>query len=143
MTTKIEAIEPEAIEEVYASLDKLVEVQAKLGSQDGDNIIAEINEVKVQQEIEEIFTELLERMGIEYTPELIEHLVHLTLKSQLAKKIKKPGNEEEIDEAPNDTGTHEAIKQLLLGLSDFKKAIAYAGVIGKSALHLCDFNLAG
>jgi hypothetical protein len=45
-------------------------------------------------------------------------------------------NDEEKDEAPYDTGTHEVISQLLLGLSTIKKSLEHASAIGRSALLL-------
>src|SRR5207247_9449197 len=99
-----------------------------------------INEVEGQEELEELFTELLDKVGIDYAPELVESLARLTFKWHLADEIEKLKNEEEIDKAPVGSGTHEIIKKLLAGLSIIKKVISQAGAIGKSALQLYIFN---
>jgi hypothetical protein len=138
LSEQIEVSEPEKSGSINKSLDKIAEVRAKLGSE-GENILTE---AEAQEEIKELFAGILDSLGIEHTPELVESLAHLTVKWSLATEIKIPKREETDDEVPQDTGTHEAIMQLLLGLSNATKAMAHAGVLGKSALHLCDFNLA-
>jgi hypothetical protein len=104
----------------------------KLEAQTSENI----TEVNVQEELEELFIELFDILSIEYTPELIESLTHLTLKLHLIEEIKKLKEEEEIEETPQGSGTHEIIKKLLMAISSIKKYIANTYAIGKSALQL-------
>jgi hypothetical protein len=137
LVEQIVAAEPEDVEAMNEILDKLIEVPSKLEARDY-NLTAE---AEIQEEIEELYTDLLDNMRIEYTPELIETLTRLTIKWRLAEKIKEPKQRDIEDEVPSDPGTHEAIRRLLLGLSNTQK-MAHAYALGKSALHLCDFNLA-
>jgi len=139
LTGRIKASEQEATEKVNEILDKIIEVPAKLEASSGENIITE---AEAQEELEVLFTELLDKMAIDYTPELIESLSYLTLKWHLADEMQKLKNEEETDKAPQDSGTHEIIKKLLVGLSIIKKAFAHASAIGKSAIQLYIFHFA-
>lgn len=139
LTERIEASEPETTERVNEILDKIIDVPAKLEAHNGENIITE---TEAQEELDELFTELLDKMGIDYTPELIESLASLTLKWHLADEIEKLKSAEETDKAPPGSGTHKIIKKLLAGLSAIKKAIAHAYAIGKSALQLYTSNFA-
>ncbi|MEK7561556.1 MAG: hypothetical protein AAB541_01705, partial [Patescibacteria group bacterium] len=135
----LEASEPETTEKVNEILDEIIDVPAKLETHNGKNIITV---AEAREELEELFTELLDEMGIDYTPELIESLASLTLKWHLADEIEKLKNEEETNKAPQGSGTHKIIKKLLAGLSTIKKAIAHACAIGKSALQLYSLNFA-
>jgi hypothetical protein len=71
----------------------------------------------------------------DYTPKTIDSLARLIIGLNISKVI-KPLNDEEKDEAPHDTGTHEVISQLLLGISTIKKTLEHASAIGRSALLL-------
>jgi len=139
LAERIEASEPETTEKVNEILDKIINVPAKPEAHNGENIITE---VEAQEELEELFAELLDDMGIDYTPELIESLASLTLKWHLTDEIEKLKDEEEANSAPQASGTHKIIKKLLAGLSTIKKAIAHACAIGKSALQLYATNSA-
>jgi hypothetical protein len=139
LTEHIKASEPEIVEKANEILDKIIEVPAKFKAHNSQNIITES---EAQEELEELFTELLDKMGIDYTPELVESLAHLTLNWHLADEIEKLKDEEETDKTPQERGTHEIIKKLLKGLSMIKKAITHACAIGKSALQLYNFDFA-
>lgn len=128
--------EPQTAEKVNEKLDKIIEVAAKFEAGNDEEVITK---EEVQEELEELFNELFEEMGIDYTPELIESFARLTLE-QVAGEAEKL-EDEELDEAPVGDGTHEAIKQLLLGLSTVKKEdMIQAFAIGRSALRLYSFN---
>jgi hypothetical protein len=127
----IEAAEPETAEIANAFLDKINETPAKLEIDDEGNLI---NEAEVQEELEELFTEMFDCLEIEYTPELIESLIHLTIDQHLAGEAEKQQDDE--DEEPQDSGTHEVIKKLLAGSNTIQRAVSQAPVIGKSALTL-------
>jgi hypothetical protein len=129
--------QPEAAEAVIEILDKIIEVPAALKSDEGE-ITAQGD---AQAELEELFTELLDKMGIDYTPQLIESLARLSIDWQLAERIEKL-KPEEPDSLPQGAGTHEIIRKLLAALSAIKKAITRASTIGQSALRLYAFGLA-
>jgi hypothetical protein len=135
----IEASELETTENVNGTLDKIIEVPAKLDEHNGEN---SITETEAQEELELLFTKLLDILDIDSTPELIESLALLTLKWHLAHDLEKLKNEEEIDNVPQGSGTHEIIKKLLVGLSKIKKAMSYASAVGRSTLQLYVFSLA-
>jgi hypothetical protein len=124
--------EPEEVEAVNIILDKIIELPTKVEIQNEEDIITEN---KVEEELTELLSEVLDRMDIDYTPETFDSLVQLIIGRNISKVI-KPLNDEEKDEAPYDTGTHEVISQLLLGLSTIKKSLEHASAIGRSALLL-------
>lgn len=134
----IETSSPEVIEEINQILDKIIEVPAKLSAQSVENIVTE---AEAQEELEELFINLLDRMGIDYTPELVESLACLTIRWSLADEIEKMIKDEEPDALPQASGTHEIIKKLLTALSKIKKAITHSVAIGKSALKLYSLEL--
>jgi hypothetical protein len=133
LAERIKEGSPEEAGKADENLTKIIETAAKFEEQSGDTIIAETG---IQEELEELFTELLENAGINAPPELVESLAYLTVKYHLAKEIKKLNNEEVLDDLPQDTGTHESIMQLLLSFGSIKKSLEQVWVIGKSALQL-------
>jgi hypothetical protein len=124
---------PETSEVVNQILDKVIEVPAMQEINNDENIVAE---AEVQEELKELFTKLLDDMGVDRTSKEVESFVYIFLKRQAASDIEKLKSEIETDDTPIASGTHEAIKSLLIGLSAIKKAIANAGQIGRSALKL-------
>jgi hypothetical protein len=119
----------EEIEAVNVILDKIIELPTRAETQNGEDIITEI---EVEEELSELLSELLDKMDIDYTPELIESLIRLTIRRRITKVIKTLN----VDEAPHDTRRHEVISQLLLGISTIKKTMEHASAIGRSALLL-------
>jgi hypothetical protein len=128
--------QPEAAEAVIEILDKIIEVPAGLKNDEGEIIIQD----DAQAELEELFTELLNKIGIDYTPQLIESLARLSINWQLTEQIEKLEQEEPY-RPPQGAGTHEIISKLLAALGAVKKAIARASTIGRSALRLYAFSL--
>lgn len=137
LVDRIESAEPETIEIANEILDKIIEVPAKLDAGNDKEIITE---VQAQEELEELFTELLEILDIEYNPELIESLARLTMQLRLADKVKEIKTGESTDETPSGYGTHEIIRQLLNGISDLKKT-SQAGAIGQLTMLLYNFRI--
>jgi len=133
---RIEASKPETIEMANEVLDKIVAVPLQLEAARDEDIVSE---AEAQKELEELFSELLENMDVDCTPELVEALAYLTLKWRLDDQIDRLKSEIEIDERPMGGGTHE-IKQLQAGLSNLKKLAALAEAIGWSAVQLYSFN---
>jgi hypothetical protein len=119
----------EEAEVVNEILDKIIELPTRAETQNGEDIITEI---EVEEELSELLSELLDKMDIDYTPELIESLIRLTIRRRITKVIKTLN----VDEAPHDTRRHEVISQLLLGISTIKKTMEHASAIGRSALLL-------
>jgi hypothetical protein len=131
----IETSDAETAETVNEILDKIIELGVKLEGE-----ITEITpaEVEVQEELEELFIELLDTLGMDYSMESIETLARMIVEWQ-------PNDIEELDMYElegllNDSGTHEAIKQLLAGLGNRKNASMPIFVIGRSALQLYSFD---
>lgn len=139
LAERIEAGPSETAGKVNELLDKIVEVPEKLAAHSGEDVVSE---AQAQEELEELFTQLLDNVGLDHTPELIESLARLTLGWQLAGEIEKMKIEKEMDKTPRDSGTHEIIKKLLAALGIIKKAMAHASAIGKSALQLYIFSFA-
>lgn len=129
----IEIAEAEVAKTVNEIMDKIAEVPARLDPATDEAVIDE-NQAKA--ELEELFTELLEIMEIDYTPELVESLARLTIHLHLTGKIKELESRNEIDETPQGYGTHEIIKQLLTSLSTFDRPFEYAWALGRSVLGL-------
>lgn len=138
LAERTQAIEPETTEMVNECLNKIIEAPAKLEAYSGEIVITE---AEIQEELEELFTKLLDVVGIDYSPQTIELLIYLTVKWHLTGEIQKLNNDEQTDELPHELGTHEIIKKLLLGMSTIKKATAQAYAIGNSALRLCSPQL--
>jgi hypothetical protein len=134
LSERLEDAEPEIEEVLNEILDKVIEMPARLENRDENDI----TEAEAVEELEELFIQLMDYLGIDYTPELIESLVSVALRQQL---IELENPKDYIDSAPSEYGTHEAIIKLLYGVSVIKKAQTHAGVIGKSALHLYRFQL--
>lgn len=135
LVESIENSEPETAEALNEILDKIIEVPAMLEG-DGENSLSEL---EAQEQLEELFIELFELAGIDYTPEVIESLANLIINSHLAEEIDNP-EYEETSLASHGIGTHEIIKKLLAVLNSIKKAIAHAATIGRSALRFCNLG---
>lgn len=133
LAERIVAGEPEIVEKLNISLDKIAELSAKLEPPSVENTITE---TEVQTELEEILTELLDQLNLACTPGMVELLVHLTQKYYLVAENQKQKNEEQADQAPQGIGTHEFIKKLLVGINTIKKANEQASAIGCTALKL-------
>ena len=135
----INTSDPQTNELMNETLDKIIEASATHDGETEENVFAE---PEVQEELEELFIELFTNAGIDYTPELIESLVYLTIKCNLADEIQKLKKGAELEGASQGSGTHELIKKLLVGISIIKKAITHAGTIGRSAIQLYSLSLA-
>lgn len=137
LAEKVEEIDEQTEEKLNKILDKIIEIPAGLVVE-GEN---GLTGTEAQEELEKLFVELFENAGLEYTPELIESLTYLALRWNLIDEIEGLKNKKEVDEVPQEGGTHEIIKQILVSLSNVKRAMTHAYAIGKSALRLCSFSL--
>lgn len=144
LAERIADIGAEESELVHQVLDEIVlkveGVHSVVGSDAGDQ---EDNTEKIeetQEELEELFVQLFEMVGIEYTEEIIDSFVKLTLKQGLPELILK--TEEDATNAVHDSGTHEILKQISAAITSTKKAVLQAYRIGQSALHLYSLQFA-
>jgi hypothetical protein len=131
---QIEISEPKKAEAALEILDKITEAITRFEQQGKDEVMTEL---ELQGELEELFTELFEQLGIDYTPELIKSLARLAIQKHSVEHV-KVFNEE--GDATQDIGTHEVITKLLIGASNIKKAMENVCVIGKSAIHLYAYD---
>lgn len=137
LSEHLQASQPPTIELLSQTLDQVSETAAKLEIGSPEDLAAR---AEIQEELQELFMELFENSGLDYTPEIIESLTRLTTRQYLADEISKP---RKIEQAPTSGGTHEIINKLLLGLSDIQRTVAQSYALGRSALTLCRFYLAG
>ncbi|HLG91050.1 MAG TPA: hypothetical protein VI336_02745 [Candidatus Saccharimonadales bacterium] len=129
---RIEELDDEQTEEVYQILDQIVEAPKKLAVSDEGEVI---NQKEVRQELENLFADLFDRLGIEYSPELLSAFATLTLNNQLDEVLGVKEGDELVYEIPTERGTHEFITKLLISFAKLKKALLHAYLIGKSAVH--------
>ena len=136
----ITASDAQITETVNEHLDKIIETIAKFEVPDRENIDTE---AMVQEELEELFTELFNLVGITYTPETINYLARQTLIWHLGDEIEKlKGEEETEEEVQPDSGTPAIVKKLIAALRMVKRAAErHVYAIGRVALVLCNFNL--
>lgn len=133
LAEKLDELEPEEAEAVHQILDEIAEIPRQLEiSADGEVM----NEQVIREELEEQFIELFERLGIEYSPELIEALVELVISQRLEEVKSIELADEEVELIPKEEGTHEFITQLLASVAGIRKALLQAYLLGKSALQL-------
>jgi 2-hydroxy-3-keto-5-methylthiopentenyl-1-phosphate phosphatase len=94
---------------------------------------------EAKENIKELFVQLLNKLDIEYTSELVDCLVTLAVKYELKDFIKNDDKDTAVLQA---AGTHEIIKHLFAALDSAKDMVAQACRIGRSVLQLCDPSLA-
>lgn len=135
LSAKVETLEPSAAEEVNQILDEIIQLPRQLETPaDAEEEVA--NEQEVRKKLEKLFTELLDRPEIEYTPELIDSFVSLAFNRQLEEIAEPKAPYEAEGNVPKDRGTHEAITKILICLTDIKKVLLRAYALGKSAMYL-------
>ena len=134
---QIASTEPEVSESAEKILSQIIEVSEKLEISGSDGSTAE-----GEEKLKVLYTELLGVMGTSYTPELVESLVKLTIKWQATDKFRVLTTTDNVNALPADVGTHEAITELLIGLSSLNMSMARAYALGKSAIRLYSFSLA-
>jgi hypothetical protein len=125
--------EPDLAQTANDILNKIAEVAAMLEPNDDENSAIED---EIQENLEELFTQLFDKLGIDYRSELIESLALQAIKHYSTGEIGTLSDEEETDDTPGGYGTHEIIRRLLVSSNTIRKAAAHAYTIGKSALHL-------
>jgi hypothetical protein len=129
LTDRIGELGLEQTEIVHQTLDDIALKADEVRS------LTETEKVVATEELEEQLVQLFDYAEIEYTPELIESFVKLTLMQDVPELILKIDQTDTVD-TPEDKGTHEIIKQLLAAVSNIKKTAMQAYSIGKSAVYL-------
>lgn len=130
---RMETLEADEEEAVHQLLDKVMELPAKLEITDEGEFV---DEAMAREELEELFTELFKRVGMEYTPELLDSLVKLSLHHLIKEDGEAIVQDTIIDNAPRGKGTHEFITKPLAGITNIKKILPNVYMVGKSALQL-------
>ncbi len=132
LSEKLEVLEPKESAAINQILDKIVELPKQLETPaEGEPF----DEKEVRQELENLFAELFDRLGIEYSSELLSAFATLTLNNQLEEVLRVKEGDELVYKIPTDKGTHEFITKLLIGFAKLKKVLLHAYLIGKSAVH--------
>lgn len=131
----IDSSEPETAEMANDILEKIVEVTERFESDEYD-----IPQIEAHEEIEELFIELLDVIGVEYTPDLTESLARLALDWLPAAENESPEIQPAAGNTAQDSGTHEIIKKILIGLND-SQSVSQACSVGRSALRLYSLQL--
>lgn len=154
ITERIEQLEEERAEEVQLILEEISEkteqtqtigsdTQESLIKIDGDSEFETSAQTAAAEdlveEVEGLFVRLLEKLEINYSPELVNCLATLAIKDDLPKLIDAEDEEVFADQG---IGTHEVIKRLLASLNSIKDLVTQACLIGKSAIRLYQLNYA-
>jgi hypothetical protein len=137
---RIEELEEEGAEELHQLLNQIAQ-QTEEANYVSEGDIEEPEADSENEKIEnlrELFIQLFDQLEIDYTPELVESFVQLSLKDNLSELIDL---HEEVS-ITNDRGTHEVIRQLLVAVNYIKRAALYAYQLGRSALCLYSRNSA-
>ncbi|MBI2285485.1 hypothetical protein HYU82_01520 [Candidatus Saccharibacteria bacterium] len=131
LSEKLEVLEPEESAAINQILDKIVELPKQLETPaEGEPF----DEKEVRQELENLFAELFDRLGIEYSPELLSDFATLTLNNQLEEVLRAKEGDELVYKIPTDKGTHEFMTKLLTSFAKLKKILQQAYLLGKSAI---------
>lgn len=136
---KVEVLEADGAKAPNQILDRIKELPGELEISDEGK---PMNEIEVRKELEVQFIELFDQVGIQYTSGLIEAFVELSLKSHFEEVEEAEAEAEVVNDVPQDRGTHEMIKKILAGITNLKKALVNAYLVGKSAMRLYTLDYA-
>ncbi len=129
----IEQTSPEAIEITHHYLEKIVETAAQLAA--NEEIV---DELEVVEELEELFIELFDEMGIPHNPDIIKHLARRTIKRRMAKN--KEIEDEEAADDIQQGGLAVLLKRPSTKHVTLNDAIIHNRLISRIALELCGFK---
>ncbi len=132
----VERDTPQTTELANHYLDKIIEAAVEVRAVDGGEVI---EETEISEELEDLFIELLDEMGVAHTPELIENLVSQTVERRIAKN--KELEDEEKDEDTQQGGLSTKLKKSSVGRATLNDAIVHDRLISKIALELCGFKV--
>ncbi|GEM_PF-6425686 len=110
-------LEPEVAIVAHELLDKAVEQIQQIKHPDESYEGVEFNEI----EVIETFTEFFERAGLEYTQDEIKQFVHYMLTTETGEQDTETIDDEQINYALSDYGTHEGLVYLLSSSKTLKK----------------------
>lgn len=130
-----ENTEPQNTEAASFYLDKIVEIVAEVQSSDEEGI----SEDAKAAELEELFTELLDEMGVSHTPEIIENLISRIMEQDVA--IAEDVEDEETAEDTQSAGLKTVVKNSSGGHVILNDVVISKRLISKVALELCGFKL--
>lgn len=144
LSERIEELEPETSEVIHEILDAIVskaERSQNVIETPTNHLASEIvlTEEAIEKDLRELFTNLFDKLEMDYTPELLESFTKLALKVDVSEFV---SSIESSSEKSIDKGMHEAIKQLLTTISAMKRAILHAYQLGKSIMRLYAQQLA-
>jgi hypothetical protein len=132
--------EIQTAQKVHEIIRKIIDIPSAVTSEDT------VDENQVQKEIVVLFTELLETLGIDHTPGLLESLARQTLHGRFGLTLENLDTMNEFDESGQTSVVSRVVQQLTVTLAQVRAAIDQACAIGKSALmhfgiHLVDAGL--
>jgi hypothetical protein len=130
IATKIQELRSETDDERIPEIQDAQEVEVSLSTEEAAD---------TEEDLRELFIELFDYAEIDYTPELVDSFVRLTLQHDINKLISESAAEES---SLVDRGTHEIIQQIIKAIATVKKAARHACSIGRSALNLYSRQLA-
>jgi len=127
MTERIQEVKQETAESAFEILDQIAELSAKLELSENEDTANE------EEDLKELFIELLSELEIDYTEEMIEALILSKFRQHLVAETSALEDEEETDE---ETSAHAVAKKQVAILVTIKRAMMHAYAIGRSALRL-------
>ena len=132
--TEAEMIEEtiDLITEEFEIIDQIVDLPAKLERIDIED---DASEAEALEELGELFTELLTKLEIDHTPEMIKALARYRLRMYLIERDGLKAESATIDDEETPT-THDSIKKQVAVLVNLKKALVHAYAIGRSTMQL-------
>lgn len=129
LTEVLSLAEPKESQKCFQVLKEIITLPAGLES------VSDKEGEALEQNLQELFTELFEEAGIDYTPELIKSLVILTRMHYL-EELLKPVNKDEEQGLPDEVGTREFLQKILQRLNNTKRSIMNFYEIGQAILRL-------
>ena len=126
----LELGEPEVVEAAQEVLDEIIELAGKLEPRAGEEVAAE-----TQEELEQLFIELLDGLDVAYNEELIESLASSVAHGQLTPYLQKLKAGEKLNQLLSGIGTHEAIVKPLRDRNTLQQAIAQVYQLGHFAVN--------
>lgn len=150
VTERIEELEDgqaEAMEAASEILDEIMDIieEAREDTRNDSGLLmveqaeAEEQQIETEGKLKELFGQLFDALGIEYTPELVADCTRVVLNGGLQEEIlQKEWKEEEEVFIHQGQGTHEVLIQLRATISSVMNSLLYTYEIGKAALALAN-----
>lgn len=131
----------EILDEINLKVQEL-NTSPAASEKEGEGVIVEddVDPETIEEELEELFSRLFERIGIEYAPELLNSLVKLAMRQNIQELFMDLEPKVETGTTQG-TGTHELLNYLVAALGSIKKSAQNAYRLGKSAMQLYSMQL--